>query len=157
MLAHWLPLDPGRGLQRYPRLREMLDELYENGLLPPSDIYVGDTDVVVELAAAGAIPDDFQVALTNNTITISGQVPAESGLGEAQLQGIRRGRFEQSLNLPVPVEPATAEATYSDGILRVRMARVEATRPQLVPVRRETEDGSASPRTLERKQVAARH
>jgi len=156
MLANWLPTNP---LQSMNRLQEMVDELYEKGLLPPVDLYLNEHDVIVELAAAGAMPNDFQVAIVGNTVTITGQVRPELGLGEAEYQTIRRGPFEQSLNLPVPVDASSARATYRDGILRLRISRSQGAKPQLVPVERDTgdEEQELPEHNLQRERVSVGH
>lgn len=137
MLANWPPVDPSRIMQGFPRLRETIDELYESGVFPPADLYVRDQDVIVEVACSGANPSDFQVAVTPNTVAVAGQVPRELDLGEPHYEGIRRGEFHQSLTLPVPVDPTTSEATYRDGMLRVRIVKAAVTKPHLVPVKHE--------------------
>lgn len=157
MLASWPPVDPTRIMQGFPRLRETIDELYESGVFPPADVYVREQDVVVEVACSGANPDDFQVAVTPNSVAIAGQVPRELDLGEPQYQGIRRGDFHQSLTLPAPVDPSTAEATYCDGMLRLRMVKAEVTKPHLVQVKHETgtegETSDTAGKDLQREQI----
>jgi HSP20 family protein len=116
------------------RLQDSIDELYQNGLLPPADIYVAGKDVVVEVSVSGANPGSFQVAVTPNTVTVTGEVPRELDLGDIQYQGIRRGDFHVALTLPTAVDPSDARATYRDGMLKLRMARAEVTTPHLIPV-----------------------
>lgn len=140
MLANWPPADPTRLSDGISRLRESIDELYQNGLLPPADIYVDGRNVIVEVSVSGANPASFQVAVTPNTVTVTGEVPRELDLGDIQYQGIRRGDFHVALTLPVTVDPSEARATYRDGMLKLRLARAETTAPHLVPVQYDTGD-----------------
>lgn len=141
MLANWPPADPTLIRDGISRLRASIDELYQNGLLPPADIYVAGENVIVEIAVSGANPSSFQVAVTPTTVTVTGEVPRELDLGEIQYQGIRRGDFHVVLTLPAAVDPSEAKATYRNGMLMLQMSRAETTAPHLVPV--QYDDGAA--------------
>jgi HSP20 family protein len=134
VLANWPPADPTQMSDGISRLRETIDELYRNGMLPPADIYVAGQRVIVEISVSGANPNSFQVAVTPTTVTVAGEVPRELDLGDIQYQGIRRGDFHVALTLPVAVDPSDAQANYRDGMLTLEMARAETTAPHLVPV-----------------------
>jgi len=164
MLAKWPPVDPTDIMSGFPKLRDTIEELYRSGVFPPFDIYVSHQEVTVEMSAAGVRADDFQVAVTSNTISISGEVRPERGLGHAHYQGIRRGAFNSSFSLPATIDPSTADATYCDGMLRVRMVKAALTKPHLVPVKHmpgyaandEADDSGDDPVAERRETVAIR-
>ncbi len=163
MLAQWPPVDPTDIVSGFPKLRDTIEELYKSGVFPPFDIYVSQQEVTVEMSAAGVRAKDFQVAVTGNTISISGEVRPERGLGHVHYHGIRRGEFRSTFSLPATIDPSTADATYCDGMLRVRMVKAAVTKPHLVPVKHmagidmdDESDNGAAEASERREKVAVR-
>jgi HSP20 family protein len=134
MLAHWPPIDPQRGRGGAP-VREMLNDLYDRGVLPAIDLYLTDHDIHAEVAIPGADPSSIQVSLEGNTVTVTGVVHPEHNLGQPFVEDIWRGAFRQSFTLPAPSGRGGADAAYCDGMLRLKLPRAEAAAPELIPVR----------------------
>src|SRR5947209_535058 len=137
MLANWPPMDPQRPRSGAP-VRDMLNQLYESGVLPAIDLYLSDAEIHAEVAVPGADPDSIQVSLDGNTVTVTGVVRPEHSLGQPFVEDIWRGAFRQSFTLPAPAGHGGAEATYRDGMLRLKLPRAEAVRPELIPVRHDS-------------------
>jgi len=86
---------------------------------PPTDVYETDSHIVVKVEIAGMREEDFEISLSNRTLTIAGirRDPAEK-LTYQQME-ILYGRFETQVYLPGPVEEDQIEAIYEDGFLKV--------------------------------------
>ncbi|HDN81094.1 MAG: Hsp20/alpha crystallin family protein [Chloroflexi bacterium] len=90
---------------------------------PPTDVYETDSHIVVKVEIAGMREEDFEISLSNRTLTIAGirRDPAEK-LTYQQME-ILYGRFETQVYLPGPVEEDQIEAIYEDGFLKVMLPK----------------------------------
>jgi len=94
-------------------------------------------DVVAELP--GMRPDDVEVNVENNILTISGekkQELTEGGDGaEYHLIERRCGRFERSFTLPRTVDADRISARFEHGLLTISLPKAEAAKPRRVEIR----------------------
>lgn len=91
----------------------------------PVDVYLTEGPppaLTVELDLAGVDPERIDVGLTEDQLVIRGE-RRRSGEGRRVYQHaeIAWGPFERRLRLGVAVDPASAAATYENGILRIRL------------------------------------
>ena len=128
-------------------LRQAMDRLFEDsfvnprtwqfgeGQLVPVDVYATNDDVVVEAILPGVKPEEVEITVEGNTLSIAGDtnsmIPARDGL---LLQEIRRGRFVRTLTLPEGLEADRATATFEDGILTLRIPKAEQVRPRQIRI-----------------------
>ncbi len=103
--------------------------------LVPLDVYTNDTEVIVDAILPGVRPEEVDITVEGNTLSIKGdtssKIPAREGL---LLQEIRRGRFVRTLTLPAGVEPEKATATFEDGILTLRIPKAEVVKPKQIKI-----------------------
>ncbi len=93
---------------------------------PPADLSQTRTHVIVEVNLAGILAGVMRIEMNSRSIRISGSRD-ESPEREARtyhLLEIERGEFDRTLELPVPVQPSTAEVNYSDGLLTIKLAKI---------------------------------
>jgi HSP20 family protein len=128
-------------------LRQAMDRLFEEsfvnprtwqfgeGQLVPVDVYATHDEVVVEAILPGVKPEGVDITVEGNALTIAGDtssmIPGREGL---LLQEIRRGRFARTLSLPAGLEPDKATATFEDGILTLRIPKVEQVKPRPIKI-----------------------
>jgi len=107
---------------------------------PPTDVYETDDSVVVIVEVAGLKEGDYEITLTNRTLTVKGQRrdPADK-LAYHQME-INYGEFRTQVYLPWPLEDTDegVEATYEDGFLRVVLRKAQ---PRRIPVRQRCDEG----------------
>jgi HSP20 family protein len=145
-------------------LRSAMDRLFEdsfvrpgrwNGLIDdavsvPLDVSTSTDAVVVEASLPGYRPNDVEITVEGDTLTLAGHIDQESEQrdGSYVVQEIRRGSFTRTLTLPDGVDADRAEASFENGILTLRIPRVPAARPRLIRITSAT-DGThtASPST----------
>ena len=90
---------------------------------PPTDVYETEVGFVVRVEIAGMRDDDFEVAVENHVLMISGK---RSDLNERRAyhqMEIRFGKFEIAMEIPVPVEIEKSVAEYKDGFLVVHLPK----------------------------------
>jgi HSP20 family protein len=96
--------------------------------IPVLDLAETPKEYVVRLEAPGIHKENLDINLTGNVLRITGHKEAvQEGKGETYLYREREvGKFARTLKLPVPVEEGKIDAVYQDGILTVRLPKVEA-------------------------------
>jgi HSP20 family protein len=134
------------------RLHDMLDSVMGQKLLgtsaeegwgdhiAPIDMYETVENLVVEAAMPGVHPDDIDLSVTEDTLTIRGevvQVQEGNGKGERSyyLREMRAHRYSRRLNLPTLVEPDKAEAHFEHGVLRLTIPKAPEVRPKRITVK----------------------
>jgi len=90
---------------------------------PPTDVYDTETDYVVRVEIAGMKEDDFEIAVHNNFLSITGVRPDIPERRAYQQMEIRFGKFESVIGLPGPVDLDTAHAEYKDGFLIITLPK----------------------------------
>jgi HSP20 family protein len=106
----------------------------------PLDVYATANDIVIIAAVPGIRPEDFEVTINKNTVTLSGEMPNVAASEEAKeatwyLHELPHGAFSRSVTLPVEIDADAAEATFDHGILRLVLPKAEAARPRRIEVR----------------------
>ena len=90
---------------------------------PPTDVYETEASFIVRVEVAGMKDEDFEVAIENNVLMISGN-RSDLNQRRAYLQmEIRFGKFEIAVEIPVPVEIERSVAEYKDGFLVVQLPK----------------------------------
>ena len=103
----------------------------------PLDVYSTSDEVVMIAAAPGLSPDDIEITINQNTVSLSGKVPnvAASEEGKAAtwyLHELSHGSFQRTVTLPIEVDAGKADATFENGILRLRLPKAESARPKRI-------------------------
>ena len=90
---------------------------------PLVDVYEAEKDLVIRTSISGAIQDDIDVTIEGNELTIRGvrDAPADSRHGGYYHREWRYGMFERRVALPRPVEADRVHATYTSGVLEIRL------------------------------------
>jgi len=96
--------------------------------MPVLDLAETPKEYVVRLEAPGIHKENLDINLTGNVLRITGHKEAvQEGKGETYLYREREaGKFVRTLRLPVAVEEGKIDAAYENGILTIRLPKVEA-------------------------------
>lgn len=104
---------------------------------PRVDLYQSENDVraVVEIPGLES-KEDVEVTVTDNTLTIRGEIKRSYEQEEEGVFHSERyyGSFNRTLSLPVEVKPEESTASYNNGVLEVRMPKTEASKRRMVRV-----------------------
>ncbi len=131
-------------------LRQTMDRLFEDTFLWPArsqyemsggnlplDIYQTKNDVVVKAALPGLKPEEVDISLSGETLTIKGEHREEKEVKEAEY--IRRehryGSFSRTVTIPVAIQSDKAQATFDNGILTLTLPKAEAVKPKQIKVK----------------------
>lgn len=85
----------------------------------------------------GVKPEDIDITITGDTLTIKGEVKAEEKVEKANY--IRRerryGAFSRSLTLPTSVVAEKAKAEFENGVLTLTLPKAEEVKPKTIKVK----------------------
>ncbi len=94
----------------------------------PLDVVADGDDYVVRASLPGVAPDNIQVAIEDNVLTIRGETAAhyENTDGSYLVRERRSGSFHRSLRLPDTVDQTKVEPCYEHGVLTITLPKAEA-------------------------------
>lgn len=101
------------------------------------DVFQDDQAIVIQSTIAGVSPDDLDVSITNDMVTIRGErrrmfdVDAEDYF----YQECYWGTFSRSIILPVEIDADRAEAKIKNGILTIRIPKANAAMTRKLKVK----------------------
>ena len=95
---------------------------------PPTDVYEIQDGYVVKVEIAGMREENFEVAIENQILMISGHRPDLPERRAYHQMEIQFGKFEIAVGLPAPVDVENARAQYEDGFLTINLPKINAKR-----------------------------
>jgi HSP20 family protein len=103
---------------------------------PPLNIWTNDEGAIAIAEVPGIPADQLEVSVINDTLILRGsRLPEELPEGSHYHRRERGfGRFTRSVRLPFRVAQDKVEARVRDGMVRVRIPRDVADRPQRISV-----------------------
>lgn len=101
------------------------------------DVFQTDDDVVIQSTIAGIDPEkDIDISITTDMVTIKGTRSPEQKIKSSDYyyQELYWGPFSRSVILPVDVDTEDAKASYKNGILTIRLPKLEKNRAKKIKV-----------------------
>jgi len=144
-LARW---NPNRDMMSVrDEMSRVLNEVFARGAsdesawvsgawTPPVDIYETDEALVLKAELPGFSKDDISIELKENTLVIKGERKHEDEVKEGNYHRMERsyGAFQRAFMLPMTVDQEKVKASYKDGILELRLPKVQAAQPKRIAV-----------------------
>ena len=109
--------------------KEWIEEEDQDGELSV-DVYQTPSEIVVQTMVAGVRPEDLNVDITRDTVTISGSRKESRTVKEDDyhVQELYWGSFSRTIALPEEVDPDEAEATEKHGLLVLKLPKIDKNR-----------------------------
>ncbi len=130
-------------------LREAMDRLFEESYLPSRretarqgdrafrlalDAYVTPDAIVILANMPGLKPEDVEITIEGETLTIRGERTAPMENVDYVLQERTFGRFQRTLSINIPIDADKAEAKFENGLLTLTIPKTEAVKPKTIQV-----------------------
>jgi HSP20 family protein len=132
-------------------LRSAMDRLFEDSFVsplgwrtvngtdvinPPIDVHETADDLVVTASLPGVKAEDVDITITGQNLTVRGEFKANEEIKRDQYlyRERRSGTFSRSLQLPVRVEGERADATFTDGVLTLRIPKADEVKPRQIRI-----------------------
>ena len=134
----WSPFAEMQSLQR--EMNRLFDG-YDGGApmsrFPALNVWGNSENVVVTAELPGLQPEDLDLSVVNNQLTIKGERKADKPAEDAVCHRSEReaGSFVRTVRLPYAVEGDKVAATYENGVLTITMPRHEATKPKRIEIK----------------------
>lgn len=102
----------------------------------PLDVSETDDAYMVHASMPGVKPEEIDISVQNNTLTIRGETKQESEReGERwHVRERRFGHFQRSITLPNNVDANQVGAMYEDGVLKLTLPKTEEAKPRKITV-----------------------
>ncbi len=117
---------------------EAIEEEAQEGELAV-DVYQTPTHIVIKAMIAGVKPEDLDVSITRDMVTIRGKrerhTEGGSPSGDFFFQELYWGSFTRTIVLPQEVEIEEAEATEKHGLLTIRLPKLDKGRQAKLKVK----------------------
>jgi HSP20 family protein len=141
-IARWDPF------QDVLSLREAMNQLMEESFVRPTGAQNGNNFVpaldfsetaegyLVEAALPGVKPEDVEITVENNVLTIKGETRQESDSKQRNFHRIERrfGSFQRTIGLPTTVKADAIKADLTHGVLRLEIPKAEEVKPRKISV-----------------------
>lgn len=114
------------------------DESEEEGKLT-IDVFKDDEDIVVQSAVAGVESDDLEINITSESVTIRGKREKENKVEDKNYyyQECFWGGFSRSVVLPEEIDADKAVASLKNGVLTIRMPKLNRQKAKKLKVKHE--------------------
>ena len=149
-MAYLIRRDPFRDMMS---LRDAMDRLFEESFVRPFggwpllsggpqslalDMVETDESLVVEASLPGISPDEVDISVVGNILTIKGEheeKKEEKEEGKYHFLERRYGAFQRTVTLPADVSADKADASFQNGVLKLTLPKVEEAKPKRIEVK----------------------
>jgi len=101
------------------------------------DVYQTPNEIIVEAMLAGVKPEDLQISITRDMVTIKGRRDGNTQISEDDYfyRELYWGTFSRSILLPHEIEIESVEAVEKHGLLIIRLPKIDKARQAKVKVK----------------------
>jgi HSP20 family protein len=140
-MDRWQPLRSLTDIQA--EMNRMLDNVFgqpvavgERMWAPRCDLRETKDDIVATFEVPGVSDKDVHVSVTGDLLTVKGERRWEADRQDDSYHRVERvyGKFERTLELPMPVQADKVTAAYRDGVLTVTLPKSDELKPREIKV-----------------------
>lgn len=139
-------------LEELDKMRRDMERLFRNALepggrqaghffgdrtFPLMNVYETPDEYVVTAEVPGVRLADIEISVTGDSLTVKGRRSPEGDCEKANCHRLERdfGSFGRTLNLPAGISTDQVDATYVNGVLQVKLAKAEESKPRVITVK----------------------
>jgi len=135
-------------------LRDTMERFFDRNLFRPGngwpglegdigtlalDLYETDDNLIVEAPLAGVNPEDVEISISGNVLTIKGKTEKveekkENG-NKYYCRERRYGSFHRAITLPTDIDADQVKAVFENGLLKLTMPKVETVKPKRIEIK----------------------
>lgn len=145
-----MAIDRWEPMRDFLTLRQAMDRLFDESFVSarpagaprveramrlPIDAYSTENELVVIAPVPGASPDDVEITIEGDTLTIKGEIKPPLENVDYIFNERAYGPFIRSLTLNVPIDAEKAEATFENGLLVLTIPKAESVKPKTIKVK----------------------
>ena len=113
------------------------NDLMRGAWSPQVDIFEDQDKIVLEAELAGMKPEDVDISIEDNVLTIYGERKFEKKKDSDNFHRVERsyGSFTRSFTLPPTISSENTNAEFENGILRLTLAKREEAKPRRIEIK----------------------
>ena len=134
-------------LSEFSRLQKEMTRLWDQvypeerwggdiGVFPPVNVYEDEDNFYITAEIPGVKKEDLDISVASGSVTIKGErktdVEGDVNFHRAERSG---GTFSRVVSLGEKINPDKVEANVTNGVLTVKMAKAEETKPKQITVK----------------------
>lgn len=104
----------------------------------PVDVFTTADEAVIRAALPGVDPEQIEISVHQNTVTISSQLPtlksSEADRVTWLVSELGGGSLQRTIQLPFQIEEQEVEAQFANGMLQIVLPKHEAEKPHRISV-----------------------
>lgn len=103
---------------------------------PPLNMWASEHDVVLTAELPGVNPDDLDISVVGDTVTLSGRREPDATGEETRYHRHERwhGAFTRTVQLPFRIDVNQVDANFRKGVLMLTLPRAEEDRPRRIEI-----------------------
>jgi HSP20 family protein len=103
---------------------------------PPVDVLESTDSYLVRAELPGMNKEDFNLEVKDGVLTLSGERKLEAPVNGVEYRSVERfaGKFSRSFYLPQTVKQDGIQATYRDGVLEIRVPKMEHVKARQITI-----------------------
>lgn len=126
-----------RGYRRHPMARFLneMESEYQQQVSFPVDVKAGKEAFEIKAFLPGVLPDDIDIQIVNEVVTISGELRVDRDqASDYLLTELPSGKFHRVISLPTTLDADNVEAVMDGGMLTLTVPKAEAARPKTIKI-----------------------
>lgn len=121
-------------MKDYKGLREQINRFFETipyenflGLRPSIDLFEENDQIIVQADIPGIDPKNIEINVSENYINLRGRIEKNRDISEENYHRTERryGSFNRNISLPVSVDHKKAQAENKNGVLEIKVPKLE--------------------------------
>ncbi len=131
-------------LMRWDPFRELInfqqsvwaDDKSFGAWVPSVDVFEKGDDLVIRAELPGVRREEIAIDIDEGTLTLQGERKRDEALEEGKTYRVERsfGRFTRRFDLPKTVDASKISAQYKDGVLEIRLPKMEEAKPRKIEI-----------------------
>ena len=148
VLLRWRDPFERTALSELNKLQEEMNMLFERffgrrpltpstGVFPPINVSEDDDNVYLTAELPGISPDQIDITVEEESVTIKGERKAEPESSEVSYHRKEReeGEFSRTITLPTRIQADKVTAEAKDGILSLVLPKAEEVKPKKIEIK----------------------
>lgn len=101
------------------------------------DVYQTDNDIVVMAPVAGISPDDLDIEITPESVTVRGKREKREKIEKKDFlySECYWGKFSRSVILPQEINPDHATASFKNGVLKITLPKINKQKSKKMKIK----------------------
>ena len=112
------------------------DLFHDANWYPSADVSEGKNDIIVKAEIPGVDRKDIDISLDGRFLTIKGEKKHEKEEAGEHYHRVESsfGYYQRTIELPADVDSASVDATYKNGVLKLKLKKVKAAETKRIKI-----------------------